>query len=126
MEPLLTRILDYGGDILGYFFWIGGSLWFFKRALEIHHEVEKEQVDALRVSSWIGWLITWRKGVTKVSLGAIGVQVFALSWFTLMGMAIGHILNIWVYYIFRFSVCMMGIWSIVFSVRHLMWWWKHR
>jgi len=94
MEPLLTRVLDFCGDMLGYLIWLGGSLWIWKRTLEIHREVDKEPAEVLQVPSWIGCLITCREGVTKVSLGAIGGQVFVISWFTLIGMATGHILNI--------------------------------
>lgn len=126
MKPSLTEILNLCGDLLGYVFWIGGTLWILKRSVEIHREVDAESAEALRVPTWLAWLLTGKKDVTVVSLGGIAGLILALFWFTLSALAGKYILNIWIYYIFWFSGVLAGIWFIVFSIRHIMWWWRDR
>ena len=126
MEPLHTRVLNFCGDVWGYLFWIGGTLWIWKRSVEIHREIDPESAEAIRVPTWLAWLLTGKKGVTVISLGGIGGLILALWWFTLSAIAAKYIRDVWIYYLFWGSGILGGIWTIIFLTRHLMWWWKHR
>ena len=126
MNALFTKALDYLGNLLGYTFWLGGTLWLLKRALKMHGEVEGDPADAIRVPYRVGCLFTFKRNVTKISISAIGVQVLAISWFTLVAMVSGYIVNAWVYYIFWFSGAVMGIVAVVYLMHRLIYWWKHR
>lgn len=126
MKSWLTNILSVGGNIFGYVFWLGGTLWFLKRGFEMHREVDKESADALRVPRWFGWLLTGKKNITIVSfLGVMG-PFLAIFWFAFAAMMIGYIVNIWMYYTFWLSVSVMAIWLVIYFTHLLVWWWKHR
>jgi len=126
MKLSLTEIPKLCSELFGYVFWIGGTLWIWKRSMEIHQEAGREPAEALRVPSRVAWLLTGKKDITAVSLGGMVGPFFALFWFTLIAMVGGYIHNIWVYYVFWFSVVIIAIWAVVFFVHHLAWWWKRR
>ena len=125
MEPLLTRVLNYGADILGYFLWIGGTLLILKRSIEANRKVDPQSADALRVPRLVGCLVTGNR-TNIISIGGIGGVILAISYFTLMAITGNYIVNVLMYVLFRFSGYLLTIWSALFLARYLMWWWKHR
>jgi len=125
MQTSLTEVLNFCGDLFGYVFWLGGTLWLWKRSIEMNRDVDPESADALRVPRQIGWLLAFND-TDVVSIMGIGGLALALTWFMLSAMMGKYILSIWIYYAFWFGNIVMGVCVTVYFVRHLLWWFRQR
>ena len=126
MKQLLIEGVNLLGYLIGYVFWIGMTLFIWKRSIEMNREVDKESANALRVPRPVGWLLTGKRDVTVVDfLGATG-PILALFWFLIFAKAASFIRSKYIDLALSLWLIIMSIWIVVFFLRHLIWWFRHR